>query len=390
MKIISLILLMVELPAVSALSSVSFGGLELQLKSSATDKDPETLLVEVLTQTVQFLDGSFTDSLQATDIDFSHIGLSVDTYDIDDNMDESSVIFGFSGTAFFHSSPAPTEDDVHQILVKSFFGRNSQAFTASLMKSSDPFLQSLSYSMVQVNGYVVPGGVPQETAAPQELQSNEGFDFEMIAIIVGSTTGALLFILLCYCFWCAGDPDELSVDATRKTPTQTGQTPIKKSQTSQTDDVEAASAAPSSPQSITSQDSSIFTYNPSSRISFDASTIMSTNTTETNPVDLALWQQRNTIVSSRFAPFGHDISAIEMLNDNKKDLSLIEEGDESATPVKSMEYVLSKDLLSQRERRERSRGRDAGCSFISEQSDNTDVISDLRNLSQQINHYRRR
>jgi hypothetical protein len=389
MKIL-LVLPMVSLSAVSALSSVPFGGLELQLKSSATDKDPETLLVEVLTQTVQFLDGTFTDTLQATDIEFSHIGLSVDTYDIDDTTGESSVIFGFSGTAFFNSRPPPTEDEVHQILVKSFFGRNSQEFTSSLMKSSDPFLQLLSHSMVQVNGYVVPGGVPQETAAPQEPpQSNEGFDFEMIAIIVGSTTGALLFILLCYCFWCAGDPDEHSDDTTRKTPTQTGQTPIRKSQTSQTDDVEAASAAPSSPQSIISQDSSIFTYNPSSKISFDASTIMSTNTTETNPVDLALWQQRNTIVNSRFAPFGHDISAIEMLNDNKKDLSLIEEGDESATPVKSMEY-LSKDLLSQRERRERSRGRDAGCSFISEQSDNTDVIADLRNLSQQINHYRRR
>jgi hypothetical protein len=386
MKIICLLLPVVSLSTVAALSSVPFGGLELQLKSSSTDKDPESLLVEVLTQTVQYLDGSFSDNLQATDIDFSHIGLSVDTYDIDDSMDETSVIFGFSGTAFFNSRPSPTEDDVHQILVRSFFGRNTQEFAAVLMKSSDPFLQRLSYAMVQVNGYVVPGGVPQETAPPQEVQSNESFDFEMIAIIVGSTTGALLVILLCYCFWCAGDPDEHSVDTQRKTPVKAGQTPIEKSQTSRTDDAEAVSAAPSSPHSIASQDSSIFTYNPASKISFDASTI-SVNTTETNPMDLALWQHRNTIINSRFAPFGNDISAIE--NDNKKDLSLIEEGDESATPAKSIEY-LSKDYLSQRERRERSRGRNAGSSFMSEQSDNADVIADLRNLSQQINHYRRR
>ena len=120
-------------------------------------------------------------------------------------------------------------------------------------------------------------------------------------------------------------------------------------------------------------------------MSFDASTL-STHTETTNPLDLASWQQRNTI-NSRFAPFGHDISAIEMLNDNKKDLSLIEEGDESgATPVKPFEEYLSKDYLSKRDRNyQRSVSNN---SYLSEQS--SDVINDLNNLSQQINRHRMR
>ncbi|CAB9502139.1 expressed unknown protein [Seminavis robusta] len=383
-----IIFLLSILPSVKALSSVPFGGVELQLQSSTSEKDPETLLVEVLTQTVKYLDTSFTDTLQNSDIEFSHIGLSVDSYDIDASSESNSVSFKFSGTAFFNSSPAPTQDDVLQILAQSFLGRNSQEFTSSLMQSKEPFLQRLSYAIVQVNGYVIPGGVDTESANPQQTEEpDQSFDLEMIAIIVGCATGAVLLILLCYCLCCVGvEPED--ADAYDDSPSN-GKPAIQQSQTSETqDDIEAVSEPPSSPQSIASQDSSVFTYNPTSKISFDASTL-STNTTDTNALDLALWQQRNTI-NSRYAPFGHDISAIEMLNENKKDLSLIEEGDETATPAKQMEY-LSRDYLSRRDRRDRSRAsRESGFSGASERSVNSDVIADLRNLSQQINQYRKR
>ena len=87
-----------------------------------------------------------------------------------------------------------------------------------------------------------------------------------------------------------------------------------------------------------------------------------------------------------------------MLNENnKKDLSLIEEGDETVTPVKKKKQpsvekqFLSKKYLSKRERRERSsRSASRDVSHQSDHSESSDVIADLCNLSQQINHHRRR
>ena len=367
--------------ALATLSSVPFGGVNLQLQSSTSDKDPETLLVEVLTQTVKYLDQSFTHILMGSGIEFSHIGLSVDTFDIASSVNEDSVSFTFSGTAFFESDPPPTQDDVLEILAQSFLGKNSQKFTSTLMQSSSPFLQRLSYAIVQVNGYVIPGNVLQEepeSNPPEESSMNALF----IAAIAGSVTAAFLVVLLCYCLCCLrSDTDDSK--SSRAQPQNQSKRTISASQTGETDDIEAVSQAPSSPQSIASQDSSVFTYNPTynTRASFDASTL-STNTTDTNALDLATWQQKNIINNSRFAPFGHDISAIEMLNDNKKDLSLIEEGDESATPVKSMEQYLSKENLSNCERLEKYNWDD--------QSQSSDVITDLCNLSHQINQYRRR
>ena len=97
---------LLSLPALSFanLSSVPFGGVNLQLQSSSSEKDPETLLVEVLTQTVQYLDESFTNLLDDTKVSFSHIGLSVDNYDINSRVDQNSVSFTFSGTAFDQQS----------------------------------------------------------------------------------------------------------------------------------------------------------------------------------------------------------------------------------------------------------------------------------------------
>lgn len=377
MKTFTLLFLILSLfsAARAALIEVPFGGMNLQLQSSISDEDPETLLLEVFTQTVKYLDRSFGFILESNEADFSHIGLNVDSYDFGAGGDNNSVSFSFSGTAFFNANPTPSQDDILKILAQSFLGRNSQVFTSTLMQSTTPFLQRLSYAIVQVNGFIIPGSVVPE-ATPTKGQENTAtsIDIEEIVLIAGSTTAAVLLFLLCYCFFCVRGESDEQYESKQS---------ISASETHDTDDIEAASPVPSSPQSITSQDSSVFTYNPaSSRISFDAST-MSTNTaTDPNALALASWQQNNVINSSRFAPFGHDISAIEMSND-KKDLSLIEEGEEEATPVKSRMQYPSKNFLSIQERRERT-------GDSSYQSEDSDVIADLNNLSQQINHHRRR
>jgi len=381
--IILLSVYLLSMPSIvlATLSQVPFGGVKLQLQSSTTEKDPETLLVEVLTQTVKYLDKSFSGIYEGTETDFSHIGLSVDNFDIDPSFELDSVSFTFSGTAFFESDIPPSEEEVLKALTQSFLGRNSQKFTGTLMQAPSPFLQRLSYAVVQVHGYASPeSATEQEDAAVLYNEEPEKtIEIKTVAIIVGSVSGALLLLLLCYCFWCFGDdcdPEE-SEDEQPSKPT------IATSRTSETQDIEAMiSPAPSSPQSIGSQDSSVFTYNPSSKMSFDASTL-STNTNDTGNLDLASWQQKNIINNSRFAPFGHDISAIEMLNDNKKDLSLIEEGDESATPAKNSEKYLSREYLSTHDRA-------SDRYHWEEESQSNDVVEDLVNLSQQINYHRRR
>ena len=362
----------------AALVEVPFGGLDLQLQSSTSDEDPETLLLEVLTQTVKYLDRSFGFILQSDEADFSHVGLNVESYDFGVG-DKNKVSFSFSGTAFFNAKPTPSQDEILKVLAQSFVGQNSQVFTSTLMQSATPFLKRLSYAVVQVNGLIIPGSVSAQSLPPAEVQEGTvtSIGIDDIALIAGSATAAVILVLLCYCFFCVhGKSEEHSEKPS-----------IFASETQETEDIEATSPVPSSPQSIVSQDSSVFTYNPAStRISFDASTVSSNAATDPNALALASWQQKTTIKNSQFAPFGHDISAIEMLND-KKDLSLIEEGDEEATPVKSsssssMQY-LSKDILSVQERRERT----VNASY---QSENSNVIADLNNLSQQISHYRRR
>lgn len=397
MKTISaLILIALNSPlAAFALTSVPFGGVHLQLQSNGTVQDSEKFLVEVLTQTVKYLDQNFEQDFAATSkFDFSHVGLSVETFDTSAN--KSFATFTFSGTVFFKSDATPPQDKIFESLVGSFLGKNNQAYTGILKKSDSPFLAHLSHAIVQVNGFE---SSPSAVAASKQKSPGNALDIQQIVVIAGVVSILVLFLLLCYCFCCvraAADDDDVH-QTPKKTKTEDTR---EEDDTSQSGgDVEAAfSPPPSSPRSFASQDSSIFTYNPTSRVSFDASTF-SSNTTETNTVDLQSWQQRTTINSSRFAPFGHDISAIEMLNENRRDLSLIEEGDESATPVKSAAKateLLSKDLLSKLERQEQECRRKKSqesedTSYMSHQSDtSSDVHTDLRNLSQQINHYRRR
>ena len=274
MKTFALLFVFLSLPsaAFAALSGVPFGGVNLQLQSSTSDNDPETLLVEVITQTVRYLDRSFGFILEGSETDFSHINLSVDSYDFDESGEKNSVSFSFSGTAFFNTNPPPSQDDVLKMLAQSFLGRNSQVFTSTLMMSTTPFLQRLSYAIVQVNGFIIPGSVVPEstTETKQDTVQSINIGITEIALIAGCTTAAVLVLLLCYCFLCVRSEESSEQAQVQGKPT------VSASETSDTEDVEAAnSPAPSSPQSIASQDSSVFTYNPtsSSRISFDGSTL---------------------------------------------------------------------------------------------------------------------
>ena len=149
--------------------------------------------------------------------------------------------------------------------------------------------------------------------------------------------------------------------------------------------------SPSPLASIGSQDSSAFTYtyNPNSKGSvensksgfFGSSFVSSSSQVE---IDVEAWQRGSTVSSNASLPFGHDISAIT----TKRDLSLIEEGDEDRSTSRQSEGSRSRlsaqaiDELERQERRKRSRLNLNGSARA--------VIDDLNDLSAQIDDYRRR
>ena len=107
--------------------------------------------------------------------------------------------------------------------------------------------------------------------------------------------------------------------------------------------------------------------------------------------DLEAWQKQNTISSVTPAPFGHDISAIAEPKDH---LSVMEEGDEGSLRTRGSQR-LPKHRSSSRQARksgtpsiiQESRGRDS--STDDSNSNQSDVINDLKNLSLQIEQHRR-
>jgi len=143
---------------------------------------------------------------------------------------------------------------------------------------------------------------------------------------VAGGIGFIIFVAMCLLWYCCSTvTDKFEVDC------KAGKTPSKVTrQTIEEDSYMQCSQSPSPVHGITSQNSSIFTYNPKSCKSFDSKTFGSFLASNTGvEMDVKAWQ-KGTKVQKDAIPFGHDISAIE----NKKDLSLIEtEGSEGEEPT---------------------------------------------------------
>ena len=135
-------------------------------------------------------------------------------------------------------------------------------------------------------------------------------------------------------------------------------------------------------RSISSQDSSKFTYNPKSIHSSDGFTFASFNTN--SQFDVESWQKASTINRSVMAPFGQDISAIE----NKKDLShILEKDEESGSSSHDLSTLRGLHINQEddRQRRNQSDGRHSVDLSGAAQG----VIDDLNDLSRQVAEYRK-
>jgi len=380
------------------------GDLDISMRSKSST-NVNDLLLEVLSVTVGFLDEQFEAAYESSStIQFTRTSLSALSYDIQEEASGHTATLHLEGRAFFEDGTSPSQDDVSQRTM-NIFKENNAAFLQALMKSSDDFLRGVSYAVVTVDGNVV--AEERNANAISTEPKSSIFEFTTLSIILMSVFGGvMLFMLACLVWYCCSSvqdegPEDIHPALRKAVSRATGKT---------AEDESYMKRPPSPVRSITSQDSSIFTYNPKSCKSMESRTFGSFAAATTGTeMDLEAWKNGSKVQKDSM-PFGHDISAIEA----KKDLSLIEEGSEGGEDVTPDRHNLSRVARVARETAEHSlltlettdrkircqssrlsqgsrhssSSKNSKNKFIDLEGDAAEVINDLNDLSYQIDRYR--
>jgi len=360
---------------------VPLGSMALEMRSTVRadpDNNINPLLRQLLVKTVDFLDEAFYEQL---DTSFIKTSCSIITHETaavaadfpasngDPTMEYTASVT-LSGYADFlipegEQAPAYSVQEMNQFTVKVFeegMDRYVEILKTGSLQQRHPFLNNLLAAEVLVSrprladddkSYPPPSSTEAEDPASIEIW--------MIALMAGAGAFVLVFCsaLTCICCMNVDDPNQPAGGGSDKRLTVQTYTTGRTSSTSNdnNDDDDLASKSPSEVRSITSQDSSIFTYNPRSVRSqasvagfshMGGSTYFTTSSAM--EMDLAAWQSSNLLNhnnrnSNTSLPFGADISAI--VNTSKKDLSLIQEeastvSGASSTPSSTQQNSASK------------------------------------------------
>lgn len=344
----------------------TLGSLELGMRSTAPvvegGASATPLLRQLLIETVDYLDERFYRSLDSS---FQKVSCSIVTYQTASvNAGKAAQYYTatvtLTGRAMFRADTAVTQEDVGALTAESF--RDGEAQFLQLLQSNAqfPFLDNLLTATVTVNSKSNPleddnaSYPPPTTSTEVEDKNNDSLEVWKIALIAGGAAfGAVLCLALtCICCMKVDDDDEDAIARQKQKNKLSVQTYTtgRVSTRKETGDDDLASKSPSEVRSITSQDSSIFTYNPRSvRTCMTADSRMTgyhtsgstyfTNNTGGVEMDLAAWQSSSQLNPNISAAFGQDISAIEAASSvahNRKDLSLIqEESSQTSTPAQT-------------------------------------------------------
>jgi hypothetical protein len=357
--------------------------LTFELKS-ASEGDMRNVLVEMLERTRAHLTEHFAVYFASTVWEgyFTDLELSVHDFEVE-KLEEHSVKITYRGVAYFVSDPVPEKDNILGLVTESFKGDARTRFIDSIIMSSDDFLLDIKYLVITVDEVVVAN---EDLAHHVSTEESSSTNYYVIGAVVGASFGMIIAVVI------------LIYTCRLKKITTWEELPENKLGRGSYDaDIELKSTkSPSSDRSLISQESSKFTYNP--RMLSDESTIPSHFSTlhvdVVQSVDVEAWK-KNTISPITPAPFGADISAIEL--DDKQILSMVEEG--SSTAEMSSGYLSSTSLRnldwSTQTRKKQSpfgmsTDNSKSMSEISLQDidDGNDVINDLKNLSVQIQQHR--
>ena len=371
--------------AAGSVVELTLGSLELIMQSGAPVEQTNPLLRKVLEETVDFLDESFFEQLDST---FQKVSCSIVTYQTSSgaatDTNNSQELQGggdtpkyytakilLTGRATFLSETTITQDRMYKSTVAAFQNEKMDGIFLANLKAANglAFLSQLETATVTINGHnpLDDDASSYPPPASSSLDTNgKALEIWQIAVVAGSGAFGLVFCLA-LAFICCMKVDQDDPDYRRYGDTG-GKHPrkalaVQTLNTSRVDSSDKTSfgmnecalscKSPSPARSITSQDSSIFTYNPRSvrsaqtGYSMGGSTYFTSNTAI--EMDLAAWQgsahlaQQPANISSCFGD-GIDLSAIEPAprgTQDHRDLSLIQEEDPlhtssaASTPVQT-------------------------------------------------------
>lgn len=398
LHLVCFLTLLATLTAAEDNVAVTYGMIRMKMRSRSPSSRNEFLFA-VLSQTGRFLDEILAAEFVGTSYEFSYSNLAVNRAEVTAEDETYDAEVDLLATAVFATNSTPPATELRQVVERSFDESNTR-YLQLLTTSQNAYLNDLTFALVTVDGVVVAetddalvddndaDSAQEEPTKPQG--SSILLQPWMIATIaVGGTL--LLVVVVCFVCVCCTPVNDHHLP-TVKPSVQTQE------DTDSDEDGRRSPRSPSPLASIGSQDSSAFTYNPPSKGSvenvlrgFFGGPASANSFGSQAEVDVEAWQRGSTVSGNTTLPFGHDISAIE----NKRDLSLIEEGDEEATPPirydkdsrssRASSSRLSQSALQQMERAERRERQ-----RINLNGSARAVIDDLNDLSAQIDDYRHR
>lgn len=302
------------------------GSIEIELRS-AKESETRSILHALLGATDSFLYASFRSSTDGT---FQQVSCSIGTYVLGRDNDIYTANVTVTGFAIFSQGTSITAPMVSDLTMMAFVDDNAGTlFTDALASTDDPFLSSITYAAVNVEGASLVAGDVEDDSGGLLLE------VWMLPLLGGA--GAFILVLCCIvtCICCmkVDDTEKNNTVDKNPTPSKNQMNAVLTIPTSNPEDEEdrgMESVSPSEVKSIGSQDSSLFTYNPHSVRSFDNRTANSYAMSQHGiEVDAAAWQNSAAPKQEQIS-FGQDISSIAE-QPSKRDLSLIQEGEDEST-----------------------------------------------------------
>lgn len=323
-----IVFLLVAFLGVSIAQNVAdLGILQLQFYSTSPS-DADNTLDETIRITTDFLDAYFAQNFEQTvgEKYFSHVELAVVTFDI---LSGSAVSIDLVGSVSFQTLPIPGETFLTSLLSDAFTGDARLEYVNALQTATIPFLRDISYVVIGMNNNLIAN---EDVAALGNAQNDstkkvarKHLTIAEIAIIAGTSAGFVAVVIISSLLIMMSREGKKNQE-TNTTDKMRGRDMVVVTRThskgsSNTEIDVGASRSVSPLRSVLSQDSSVFTYNPGSTTNSKKapSTFSNDHSDGSMALDVEAWAQ-----VSIASPADIDISAIEL---DKKDLSLIQEGD---------------------------------------------------------------
>jgi hypothetical protein len=450
-RVLTLVLLAFLGPCCVAQTSLPMDSVIMQLRSQSDSNSPD-LLGDFIQVTTTFLNEYFAayfNGMQPNTF-FENVELVANTFGVQGDNGSFFLTVEFDGELIFNDAQAAESMSnlFTDMMINAFKGHNIDLYLEDLLTMEDPFFRDLTRVIVEINDEFVSDTNPDDSIHGSNNTSEKPWDLSnWVEVTIYAAAGACGAILVCgmiFLFRCLQggrgqirDEDEamiikkiefkpqLAADdrqsshPPKSTTNSKATTKRQGLETRTRQDLARARPTPPSPtgslvsRSIVSQDSSLFTYN----MSRDAGTLslgsLSMLHTENGKhFDLEAWQNPTVISSKVPAPFGHDISAIE-----KRDHMSMMEGDDSMLRLRGSAKPLNTRNPSKNEPfHHHNAGNNTGRSSTRpypysssaarytttipegnshessaeiSMSSSSDVISDLKNLSMQIDQHRR-